>query len=186
VLLIVLLLAEAVEMVAGISTPIAEQLPVEALGGVEVARLVALALIALACFLAGALLRTRFGAWSTAQVERAIFDRLPGYSLLRSVTRRFGGAEESALFSAALADLHGSEARVFVFIVEEHEDGSFTVLVPNAPTPSVGTLYLLPQRRVQRLAVPPATAVNTFMQWGIGSKSLLGGGAAGGPAARPA
>jgi uncharacterized membrane protein len=80
---------------------------------------------------------------------------------------------EGTLFSAALADLHGTEARTFVFIVEDHDDGRYTVLVPNAPTPSVGVLYVLPRERVTRLSAPAASAVNCFMQWGIGSKQLL-------------
>jgi uncharacterized membrane protein len=173
ILLTVFVLAEAVDVLDGISTPLAEKLPIEELGGASAARIVALILIVAACFLAGLVLRTRFGTWSTGFVEGAVLNRLPGYQLLKTVSQRLGGLEEGALFSAALADLHGTEARVFVFIVEDHDDGRYTVLVPNAPTPNVGTLYLLPRERVTRLSAPAASAVNCFMQWGIGSKRLL-------------
>jgi uncharacterized membrane protein len=118
ILLIVLLIVQALGLIGGVAHPIVEQLPVEQLGGVEVATLVALLLILAACFLAGALLRTRFGSWSVDWLER-------------------------------------------------------TVLVPNAPTPTVGTICYLPRERVQRLAVPLGTAVNCIMQWGIGSEELI-------------
>ncbi len=173
ILLTVFVLAEAVDILDGISAPLAEKLPIEAIGGATAAQIVALVLIVAACFLAGLLLRTRFGRWSTGFVEATLLNRLPGYPLLKTVSQRVGGLEEGALFSAALVDLHGSDARTFAFIVEEHEDGRYTVLVPNAPTPSVGVLYVLPRARITRLPVAAGSALNCFMQWGIGSKRLL-------------
>jgi len=174
-LLAVFVLVEAVDMLGAITEPIVEVLPVEELGGVEVASILALLLILLACFGAGALLRTRFGAWGQSLVERGILNRLPGYTILKTVSRRVGGVEEGTIFSAALADIHGTEAWVWAFIVEEHESGYYTLLLPNAPTPTVGTLYYVAGERVKKLDVPVAAAVNCIMQWGIGSKELLAG-----------
>ena len=173
ILLTAFVLVEAIDILDGISTPLAELLPIEDLGGATAAQIVALILIVAACFLAGLLLRTRFGRWSTGFAEGAVLNRLPGYQLLKTVSHRLGGMEEGTVFSAALADLHGTEARAFVFIVEDHDDGRYTVLVPNAPTPSIGILYVLPHERVTRLSAPAASALNCFMQWGIGSKRLL-------------
>jgi uncharacterized membrane protein len=173
VLLIALVMGEAVNLLGGIAAPVAEALPIEELGGVEVATLVALGIILGACFLAGILLRTRFGTWSTGLVEDALLNRVPGYLMLKTLTQRLGGLDEGTLFSAALADLHRSDSRALAFIVEEHADGRYTLLVPNAPTPTVGTLYVLPRERVQRIAAAPAAAVHCFTQWGIGSSGLL-------------
>lgn len=173
VLLFVLLLGEAIDLLGAVTEPIVEGLPVEELGGIEVASLVAIGLIVAACFLAGLLLRTRFGTWSSRLVEGAVLSRLPGYTLLRSVTRRLGGLEEGSLFAPALADIHGTGANVLAFIVEDHDDGRFTLFVPNAPTPTIGTLYVVPGERLQRIPATPGSVVNTFMQWGIGSKQLL-------------
>ncbi|MGI9592645.1 MAG: DUF502 domain-containing protein [Myxococcota bacterium] len=173
VLLAVFVLMEAVNLLGAVTQPVVEMLPVEELGGVEVASLLALLLILFACFGVGVLLRTRFGSWSQGVVERAVLNRLPGYTILKSLSRRVGGLEEGEVFSAALADIHGTEAWVWAFIVEEHEGGFYTLLLPNAPTPTVGTLYYVSKERVRRLDVPVATVVNCVMQWGIGSKELL-------------
>ena len=175
VLLAVFVLVETVDLLGAVTQPVVDMLPVEELGGVEVASILAMLLILFACFGAGALLRTRFGSWVQALIERSVLNRLPGYTVLKTVSRRVGGVEDGTLFSAALADIHGTEAWVWAFIVEEHESGYYTLLLPNAPTPTVGTLYYVSSERVKKLDVPVSAAVNCIMQWGIGSKELLAG-----------
>lgn len=174
-LLAAFVLVEAVDLLGAVTAPVVELLPAEELGGVEVASLLALTLILLACFLAGALLRTGFGSWAQELAERSVLNRMPGYTILKSISRRVGGVEEGTVFSAALADIHGTEAWVWAIIVEEHESGYFTLLLPNAPTPTVGTLYYVASDRVRRLDVPVGAVLNCIMQWGIGSKELLAG-----------
>jgi uncharacterized membrane protein len=39
-------------------------------------------------------------------------------------------------------------------IVEELEDGSYTVLAPSVPTPMAGAIYILPRERVHPVDVP--------------------------------
>ncbi len=175
VLLAVFVLVQAVDLLGAVTEPIVALLPVDEIGGVEMASILALVLILTTCFAAGVLLRTRFGSWGQDLVERSLLNRLPGYTILKSVSRRVGGVDEGTIFSAALADIHGTEAWVWAFIVEEHDGGYYTLLLPNAPTPTVGTLYYVSGERVRKLDVPVAAAVNCIMQWGIGSKDLLAG-----------
>ena len=52
----------------------------------------------------------------------------------------------------ALAEIE--EALVPALIVEELENGSFTVLVPSVPTPMAGAVYILPPERVHPVDVP--------------------------------
>jgi len=175
ILLAVFVLVEAIDLLGAVTGPVVELLPVEELGGVEVASVLALVIILLACFGMGLLLRTRFGSWGQDVLERTVLNRLPGYTILKSVSRRVGGLEEGTVFSAALADIHGTEAWAWALIVEEHDGGYFTILLPNAPTPTVGTLYYVSSERVRPLDVPVGSVLNCIMQWGIGSKDLLAG-----------
>jgi len=64
------------------------------------------------------------------------------------------------------------------FIVEEHDNGSFTVLVPFAPTPTIGLIYHLAADRVRKADTTMGDAVNCVMQWGVDSKRLFEGGPA--------
>jgi len=59
------------------------------------------------------------------------------------------------------------------FIVEEHAEGKFTVLVPLAPMPGVGTLKIVSREKVQRLEVPMKDALGAILNWGAGTEALL-------------
>jgi uncharacterized membrane protein len=101
ILLTFMVVTQAIDVLAGIATPIAAMLPVDEIGGVEIARVVALGLILAGCFLAGLLLRTRFGIWSSELVETAILNRLPGYPLLKTLSQRLGGMEDATPVAVA-------------------------------------------------------------------------------------
>jgi len=123
------------------------------------------------CFLTGLIFRTRIGDRLYEAGEHHILSRIPGYTLLRSLSRQIAGKGEGVTFSAALVEIE--EALVPAFLVEEHDDWSFTVFVPASPTPTVGSLYILPGPRVHPVNVPFAKAVECLTQWGVGSKELL-------------
>ena len=171
VALILFLLVELAEIVILITEPVTEHLPIETLGGIEVATLVAIVLILGACFVTGLAMRTQIGVRFGELVERFGLNRLPGYTLLKSLTQSFSGVQDGSAFAVAVATIRDSD--VLGFIIEEHDNGDFTVFVPAAPTPTIGTVYCLKPEKVRKLDVPMSEAVNCIMQWGIGSKALF-------------
>ena len=102
--LTVLLLLKAVKGALGVLRPIAQLLP----QSVVHEDLVALALLLAICFLAGLLARPRpvqrFGRW----LEQSLFERVPGYTVLRGMTRQMAGKAEEQSFQPAL---HRRETR---------------------------------------------------------------------------
>jgi uncharacterized membrane protein len=165
--LIALMLLKAISAAMAVVSPIAVQLP----AGTRFANVIALALIVAGCFFAGLILRTVLGQRIKTLFERSVLERLPGYSLLRSLSRRVAGEEEGKTFAVALAVIE--DALVPAFIVEEHADGRYTVFVPSVPTPAVGALYILPRERVHLVDVPFTKAVACISRWGEGSRELL-------------
>jgi uncharacterized membrane protein len=133
--------------------------------------LVAALVAAGVCFVAGLVLRTGAARRAMDALEHRALEHIPAYSLLRSLTRRMIGQEEGTRFAAALAVIE--EALVPAFIVEEHEDGRYTVFVPSVPTLAVGALYILPRERVHPVDVPFHRAVACVRRWGVGSGELL-------------
>ena len=170
---VIFIVAESLNAVGVVITPIAENLPVETIGGIELAHVLALVLVLGFCFGVGALLQTQIGARGTRWLDERVLDRIPGYNVLRGLSASFAGDDDTTRFAPAAVDLHGSGVFAFAFIVEELADGAFTVLVPISPTPSLGTLHYAPAERVRRLEVPLGTAVNCIMRWGIGSSALV-------------
>ena len=58
-------------------------------------------------------------------------------------------------------------------IVEKLEDGSYTVLVPSAPTPMAGSIYILPRERVHPVDIPFAKAIGVLSKWGTGAGEFV-------------
>jgi uncharacterized membrane protein len=127
-----------------------------------------LLLVLLVCFLIGAAVRTPAGRALRERIETSLFDRLPGYALLRSLTQRLAGQAEENVWQPALAEIE--EALVPAFIIEALEDGRFTVFVPSVPTPLAGAVYILSRDRVHPLDVPFTQAIKSVSRWGAGAK----------------
>ncbi len=104
-------------------------------------------------------------------IERTLFERIPGYALLRSLTQRAAGDNRENVWKPALAEIE--EALVPAFIIEEFEDGRYTVFVPSIPTPLAGAVYILERNRVHPLDVPFTQALKVVSRWGSGAKELV-------------
>ena len=133
--------------------------------------LLSLVLVLIVCCLIGVAVRTRLGHLLRERVERLLFDRLPGYGLFRSLTQRLAGEGRENVWKPALAEM--GDGLVLVFIIEEFEDGRFTVFVPSVPTPLAGAVYILSHDRVHVLDVPFTQAIQSISRWGAGSKDLV-------------
>jgi uncharacterized membrane protein len=166
---VVAVLGFAAKMIATLLAtlqPIASRLP----GGPIVRDLASLVLVIALCFLAGLIARTTLGAGLRRAADRWL-ERVPGFALVRSLVRRVAGEEEGTRFQVALAEIE--DALVPAFLIEEHDDGSYTVFVPAVPTPMAGAIYILPRERVHPVDVPFATAIQCFTRWGEGTGELL-------------
>jgi uncharacterized membrane protein len=133
--------------------------------------LIASLLLFLACLVAGLLAQTRAGRVAGTSLEGAILNRIPGYSMVRSITRRIGNVDETERFAPALAEME--DALVPAFVVEEHADGRYTVFVPSAPTPGVGAIYIIARERVHMVDLPFLKTVMCVSSWGVGCVELL-------------
>jgi uncharacterized membrane protein len=130
-----------------------------------------LLLVVIVCFLIGVAVHTPVGRVVRERIEKSFFERMPGYALFRSLTQRLAGRDEENVWKPALAEIE--EALVPAFIIEELEDGRFTVFVPSVPTPFAGAVYVLSRARVHPLDVPFTEALKSVSRWGSGSKELV-------------
>ena len=163
----VLLLAKTIKGLLGLLQPVAERVP----ASVEFRQIVAIVLLVCVCFLVGLIVRTGPGLRAKNACERAVLERLPGYTFLRGLAKRLAGQSEEQTLQPALVELE--DALVPALIVEELEDGSFTVLVPSAPTPMAGSVYILPRDRVHPVDIPFTQAIGVFSKWGTGAGEFV-------------
>ena len=167
VYLALLLLLKAMKSLGGLVRPFAKLLP----DWLPADQLLSLVVVLLLCFLIGAAIGTPRGRVARERIEKSLFDRIPGYALIRSLTQRMAGQSSDNAWKPALAEIE--EALVPAFIVEELEDGSFTVFVPSVPTPLAGAVYILTADRVHPVDVPFTHAIMTISRWGSGSRELV-------------
>jgi uncharacterized membrane protein len=165
--LAILLLLKAMKSVGKLISPLVAVLP----DWIPGEKLVALAVILVACLIVGVAVRTAAGRAIGERLERSFFERIPGYALLRSLTQRLAGESGETAWQPALVEIE--EALVPGFIIEALDDGRFTVFVPSVPTPLAGAVYVLNGDRVHPLDVPFTQAVKSISRWGQGSGELV-------------
>jgi uncharacterized membrane protein len=163
----VLLLAKTVKGLLGLLQPVADRVP----ASIEFRQVVAILLLVCACFVVGLIVRTGPGLRAKNACERALLERLPGYTFLRGLAKRLAGTSEEQTLQPALVEIE--DALVPALIVEELEDGSYTVLVPSAPTPMAGSVYILPRDRVHPVDIPFTKAIGVFSKWGTGAGEFV-------------
>jgi len=165
--LAVLILLKGAQSVIGLMRPISAFFP----DWMPAKNLLSVLAVLIVCVVVGAAVRTRVGRAVRERMEASLFGRLPGYGLFRSLTQRLAGKSEENVWKPALAEIE--DALVPAFIVEELDDGRFTVFVPSVPTPFAGAVYILARDRVHAIDVPFTQAIKSVSRWGSGSKDLV-------------
>jgi uncharacterized membrane protein len=162
----VLLLLKAINGVLALLRPLARLLP----QSVVHEDLVAVCLLVVICFVVGLLIRTAPGRSAREWLTKHFFERIPGFSIMRSMARQMAGDVKEQSFKPALVEIE--DALVPAFIVERHEDGQLTVFVSSSPTPMAGAIYVLPPERVHPVDVPLHKAMGCISQWGAGTGAM--------------
>jgi len=172
-ILVYLLLAEILQLVVAMATPIADLFPKGTFDRVNAPVLMALILIVGASFLFGLALRSmtlrRFGVW----IERAVLGRLPLYNVVKSLSRGLIGAKEDTAFRPAVLGSPDGE-REIVYVIEDHGDGQVTVLVPWAPASFAGSVKIMSSDRIEMLDASLGDTSRVLSHWGMGARELLG------------
>ena len=167
VYLAVLLLLKGMASVAKLVRPFALLLP-DWLPGEE---FLSLLLVLAICIVIGASVDTAVGKRARNWLETTVFERIPGYALLRSLAYQVAGGRRESTWKPAL--FQTDEALVPAFIIEKLDDGRYTVFVPSIPTPFAGAVYVLDPQRVHPVDVPFTDAVKVVSRWGSGAKDLV-------------
>ena len=165
--LAVLVLLKGMKSVGQLVRPFARLLP----DWFPAEQAMSLLLVLMICFLIGVAVRTRAGRVVRERIEKGFFQRIPGYALFRSLTQRLAGKDQENTWKPALVEIE--DALVPAFIIEEFEDGRYTVFVPSIPTPLAGAVYILDRKRVHPLDVPFTEALKAVSRWGSGAKDLV-------------
>jgi uncharacterized membrane protein len=165
--LAILVLLKGMKTVGGLVRPFALLLP----DWIPAEQVLSSLLVLMICFLIGIAVTTRAGRVARERIEKGFFQRIPGYALFRSLTQQVAGDNRQNVWKPALVET--DEALVPAFIIEEFEDGRYTVFIPSIPTPFAGAVYILDRKRVHPLNVPFTETLKVVSRWGSGAKDLV-------------
>jgi len=165
----ILLLAKTLSAIVALLLPVTAAIP----AGVQFRELFAILIVLAVCFVAGIVVSTGPGLRAKNAFERSVLERIPGYALVRGLADQVSGDDREGAFRPALVEIE--EALAPAFIIEELEDGRYTVLVPSVPTPAAGSVFILPRERVHPVDVPFTQAVKVISKWGAGAGELARG-----------
>ncbi len=166
-----LILGKAIGIMLVIAEPMANFIPLDAIGGVALANLIAAAIVLLLCFLAGLLARTTPARKLAESAESKILQKIPGYTLIKGITSNLH-PEENAKMTPVLVSL-ASTARIGLE-VERVGDDEVAVYFPNSPNAWSGIVQIVPADQVKPLDKPMMSVIDHAEQLGRGTQDMLG------------
>jgi uncharacterized membrane protein len=161
-------------MFAAACSPLTAIIPQHVASGPTMTAVLAILLLALACFLAGLFGRTLIAQLIVDSLEGAILSKVPGYEYVKQAGTSVLGLGEMAEHPVVFAQLGGAWR---VGVQTDVGGGLVAVFVPNSPNPMSGAVFFVPADRVRPAGAPLASVIASLRRCGKGSQSLLGGAA---------
>lgn len=173
VVLVIVLIGKALEILRKLVAPIAANIPLEAIGGIAMARIIALFLLLLICFVAGLFAKTKKANAIKNWIENNILSHIPGYSLLKGMTESAIGLDSEDLKDVVLVDIE--EVWQIGFLMDEIDDDLSAVYIPGAPNPMSGDVFFVKKERLKKLDLPELSAMKIYKKLGLDAKKILNG-----------
>lgn len=133
---------------------------------------VAVAALLVLCVATGLLVRSAMGRWARDALEARLFEKLPGYRLVKAFTSEapIGAAGGRAPRPALVAF---DDSACPGLLMDVLPDGRHIVFVPGSPAPMSGAVHLVAAERVTLLDVPLPAFLKAVSSWGLGLGELV-------------
>lgn len=164
------LLGTLLRAVQKILTPIVNLFPMDRIGGVLIADIIAILLIVAGCFVLGLLVETRMGRAIGAAAENTVLVKLPGYTFFKRVTANLKGVDKQ--FGRPVLVSFDDNAQ-FGFLIDDGSEQMRTVFLPTPPGVATGTVIVVSKEQVRALEVSAAEFIQSLSRWGFESQKFL-------------
>lgn len=164
------ILGKAINFMMIIAKPLADWLPVDTVGGVALANLLAVLAVIVVSFIAGLVARHTIASGMVKKLESKVLMNIPGYTMIKGIKSGFDTSESTAM--RPIAVLLGSAERI-ALEVEKLPDGRSMVYIPSAPSAWSGITQILPADQITYLDVPVTKIMELTEKFGHGAGDLL-------------
>jgi uncharacterized membrane protein len=172
VVIVVVIAGKALEIMMLVAKPLGNLIPIDSIGGVAVANVLALLGLALLCFVAGLIARSEMAKKVYRSLDSALL-AIPGYAFVRGFTDSMTKGQETAK-SLIPVLVRFDDNEQIGFEVERLKQGNVVVYLPGAPDPWSGSVVYFSGDRVKRLDMTVAQAINNIRHLGRGSQKFQG------------
>jgi len=173
IVVLLVLVKKGLDIIKPTLAPFQKLIPIESIGGVLVADLVGIVALLMLCFVAGLLARRTRLSQLLIRMEATVLSKLPGYEFMKSMGENMVGMDSRQQHRAVLVRFDDSWQ--VGFEMERMDDGNVVVLIPGAPAPFSGSVFIMTPDRVRAIDKNPGEALNCQKAMGIGTNRLLGG-----------
>lgn len=171
VLLLWIGLREIGGLLAEMATPIADMVPGHYFDELALPGVVAACLILVASFLIGLVARIRAAERLGNSIERNVLFRVPMYRMLKVISSALVKSEVSSVSAALISD--GAGGGDPCYVMEEHQNGLTTVLLPWSPASFAGSIKVVPREQLQYLDCTVDEYSRSVSQMGVGVEECL-------------
>jgi uncharacterized membrane protein len=174
VVLVLWVLNHALQLTAKVSRPISKTLHLDQLGewsGIGAATVIAVLVLVLVSFAAGAVARTNAGKRVTRSLEDSLLGGLPQYQLIKSMAEGLAQIESASGVKPVLVSV--DDGWQIGYLLEPLGNGWVAVFLPQAPTPMSGNVMYLRSDRIRPLQISMIQAMSVVKRIGVGSGDLL-------------
>ena len=168
IIIMVAILGKAFELMILVAKPLSAWIPLDSIGGVALANILAVLAILLCCLIAGFVAKGNAAKSLLNSVESKLLVAIPGYSFVKGMTDSLKSSEEAAKSFVPVVAQFDDNAQIG-FEIERTERGNVVVFLPGSPDPWSGSVVYVNADRVERLDMTVPDAINNIRHLGRGS-----------------
>lgn len=164
-------LSEIAGLLVAMATPIADLFPAGVFDKQTAPAVVAVILLVGASFILGLAARSALINRLGRQFEGGVLDKVPMYRMLKIISSALIDAEKSDVSPAIISD--GSGGGDPCYVMEKHQDGRATVLLPWSPASFAGSIKVVQQSDLEILDCSIDEFSRSLSQMGIGVEECI-------------
>jgi uncharacterized membrane protein len=163
------IIIQVVAFMKVVAQPLADWLPVDSVGGIALANLLAIAALIVICFLSGLIARHTIMGGMVKKLDSLLIN-VPGYSIVRGIKSGFDDTETEKMRPVALQ--LGTAERI-AFEMQKLEDGRSMVYIPSNPSAWSGITQILPADQITYIDIPVTKVIELTEKFGHGVETIL-------------
>ena len=170
IVIIIVILGKAFELMLKVARPIDKLIPIESIGGIAFANLLALLAVLVICFVAGVAARSPLAKKFYRAIDNGLL-AIPGYAFVKAHTdsMKLGQAEAKSMQPVMVRFDDNSQIG---FEIERLDNGQVVIYLPGAPDPWSGRVVYFHTDRVKKLELSVSEAINNVSRLGRGSQTF--------------